>query len=29
MKLKLPKSRILRCFELIIFAKLDPKDNEV
>jgi len=25
-KLKLTKQRIIRCFELIILAKLDPKD---
>jgi hypothetical protein len=28
-KLKLPKQRILRCFALIILAKLDPKDAQV
>jgi hypothetical protein len=28
-KLKLPKQRIIRCFELIMLAKLDPNDPVV
>ena len=28
-KLKLTKQRIIRCFELIVLAKLDPKDAVV